>query len=271
MVKQRLQEALKANTVILLLWLACSSASLEGLPHRGDKIVYEWKSKDFFIQRIAVSGADFEPRRLEAYFERYLRTPYLRHKLVDVSVYVDEKEARNGNAKSVTDVTYELWANLYEDYRRGVPPMAELLVLNGAAIMRVRSLDGTVSRKILKLTDPLNFKTEHHSFEIIHFTLLHQLHKVVPRFFLIGLVPISKDGAMEATEYIANLLKLNEVSVEIRLDPWFITEETFPVTYVFQSAFNPPSAETYKVSPQVGCWLENKVLKCHGGSKGSQE
>ena len=77
-------------------------------------------------------------------------------------------------------------------------------------------------------------------------------------FFLLGSPPLRDEMAKEVAEQLSSRLGTNNISVRIRLDPWFITDDSFPIVYVFQNGLRPPSADEYKKSPEASCWIDEK-------------
>jgi hypothetical protein len=184
--------------------------------------------------------------------------------IIKVEVFVDEKEAWR-NSKSGTDLTYELWASQYESYRRRLPAFGELLFMKGEAVMRVREANGSLHRKVLTENDPLEFATEHYKFDLIHFQRSSRSMdgKTSLNFFLLGQAPLTVQQAREAAEALAKQFQSDDLTVDVRLDPWFIGSELFPVVYLFQKdSVAPFSKAEYLLRPHVQCSLYDDEMHC---------
>jgi hypothetical protein len=156
-----------------------------------------------------------------------------------------------------TDSTFEHWRKLYESGRKaGGFEIAELIAIDGNAVIRIQDRTGYVEKKVIAGSDPLVVRIRNNVYEVLY------LEAGV--LYVRSQRPFSEE---EGTELIARLNRrlANAIPVElyIRNDEWFI-----PITYSGYPVANPfipngPAPEKY---PEAGrlycrftaCWREER-------------
>jgi hypothetical protein len=241
-----------------LLTIVLSLGSLFG---GEQKELYLWQNHGVLVRKLLFSPEEFNLTRLEKFFRDSISEADPRFNLVKISVTVDDA---NSNAKGLDEYSYELWSDFYPKISKNVPPVAELLIFNRGAVMRVRDLEGKVHHLLLKGSDPLTFETKNYRFEILWVGVSRRSgDNVNIHFFVVGSPPLLVEQASEATRALSRLLKNGDVSVSLRTDSWFIKEFDFPLIYPFATRLGPaPSSVEYKRSAQTHCWLIGDEMFC---------
>ena len=219
------------------------------------------------MNSIIVPESEFSVPQLEARFREVIAKQGSEFRLVRVEVFTSE-QARLNSAKYGSDVTYENWAEWYRDYK--IPPEAELLVISGNAAMRVRDLSGHLTFRVLAGSDPYTSHVGQSEFHILHLAAsdsaplastqpLHgkngELKYVLTlHFYVVAGSVVREQDAKAFTELLRHVSQVDEISVLIRRDPWFITADLyFPIVSPFAIAGDPPTREEYEHSQECSC------------------
>jgi hypothetical protein len=256
------------------VWIAF--ALMIGLPISliGERL-HKSVQQPFLTRVIVVPASEFSVPRLKARFEHFLSAEGESVQTQIVRVYCHEQD-KSSAYKYTNEVNYKRWKQWYEDYI--IPPSAELLSIGGNAAMRVRLPDGTVDFLILRGSDPYAFKIGEEEFHLLHIIA----RDTVPfdaasyarwkkgkegfRSTLELFVLSDQDVTTELAKAIAERLRVTtgagQVSVSIRKDIWFITDEDFPIAYPYATIASPPTKERYLSSPTTYCQATLGQVNC---------
>ncbi|PYT86880.1 MAG: hypothetical protein DMG36_25880 [Acidobacteria bacterium] len=61
---------------------------------------------------------------------------------------------------------------------------------------------------------------------------------------------------------LRTIIGVAQVTVEVRTDPWFIRDETFPIVSPYVNAGKPPTREAYEHSQQWSCIANSEGVQC---------
>jgi len=236
-----------------------------------DETILNQQQQSISWRRIVVNSSDFSVDKLEGKFRSLLADEGSRFRVIKLEVFIDRNEARNGNCKCSTDVTYGLWKELYREYEKGLPASAELLMIDGNAAMRVRGSDGAVTLKLLHGNDPYNVYVDRVGLRLIHMATIpresqssenERTRALNLAFFMVTASSFNESTARAAVEKLRRVTGSEGIELEIRADPWFIASSDFPVVPPYIQQAKPPSEEEYAAGLQWTCLLENSRTRC---------
>lgn len=227
----------------------------------GPQTELSWSNKKVFVEYAAISSADFKPEILEKYFTSRLATEGQRFRTMKLSV--TSHGTKESNTKGLIEVGYELWDGQYKSQGRQAPPVAELVVIHGSAIMRIRTPDGRIDQKILKGINPMMLVVGTTNFQILHLTIYRGIgDRANVYLYLQSNVPLKRKEVFEATSTLSKTVDHDELQVYFRNDSWFIRQGDFPIVYPFESPSVPPSISEYQASPEARCSERRGEIQC---------
>jgi len=231
------------------------------------ELTYRWNNDHLYVEHSALPEEEFNEDTVERFFRSRLDTLGSRYKVAKIIVTLSNN--LRANTKGVTEVEYFLWLHLYEAIGRNAPPVAELLLIESSAIMRMRNLDGHIVRKVLRGTNPLLMGVEGGQFELIHLTLYSGFEDRGQLYaYLVTEKPLVKHQIAEVTKKLIEALGEELHGVYVRNDSWFIRQGDFPVIYPFETRRRAPPIEEYRASPEVWCGSHKNDIACSGTNVG---
>jgi hypothetical protein len=235
---------------------------------KSDTVVLNQESV-IFRQLLLLPSSEFEHDRMEKRFREILdhRDPQKRILYVEAMDSPDSCALTN---KCVIDGNYSTWQTLFSDYKERIPPFAEMLVIGGNAAMRVRDNQERVLQKVVQGQDPYILHVGNEELKIVHFSAGRSKHWgkregwfVHLDFFILARAPDEKT-TRQALEELKRQTSIENVSVVVRRDPWFILDSDFPVVSPFLPKTTPPSEEAYEKAPQWTCVSSERGVTCWG-------
>jgi hypothetical protein len=149
-------------------------------------------------------------------------------------------------------------------------PIARVLSINGNALLSYRE-GNTISEVILGGSDPTRFKIEDVEFQLIHLSFSKGTSAVADdvryslRFYFRAAPRISIHCTIAATRRMESLLKIKNVGVLVRSDPWFHEYDDYPAYPAFVRDLPPPSLSQYEFSAYTSCSVGfRQGLSCSG-------
>ena len=179
------------------------------------------------------------------------------------------------DGKGGTDVTYRLWQSMYNRMypSGGSPqrPVAELIILNKKASIRMRNVDGSLFNKTIAPPDPLRLIVRGVSCELLY---LHSWRGIDPQDEVSGKHEwmslyvrtgrtVSVDEARSLASALISWTGIDHLVVNIRSDVWFIYDESFPALYWFGANETPPTEAEHLHLPQLRCEVAPGRVDCH--------
>lgn len=237
------------------------------------EIVMHRKSPGLVDDKLVIPKVDFTQAKLEARFRKTLSDLDRSVRLLHLEVFIDRREAVSGNIKLRSDVNYDVWKNLYQEYRQKVPPSAELLMINENAAMRIRSRDGKVTTTVLRGTNPFILQIPGAEFHLVYLVGRYEtswkglksksLEKTqAVRYYLVSSQSIDLGLAKSITEQLRKQTGFGDVYVDVRPDPWFITDSDYPVVPPYVERSVPPTETQFRETPTVSCVADDQEIEC---------
>jgi hypothetical protein len=226
-------------------------------------------SQQSVIRReLILPTSEFNASRMEERFREILAQTPRETRVLKVEA-MDRPTSRLLVHKGVIDGHYGHWKLHFKDYAQGIPPFAELLLLDNNAAMRIRDSQGRVSLKVLRGQNPYLVRAGNKEFMLLHLFISESRnldrggYAVYLRFYL-----VTHDHFDEATaRAVLQALResapsIEDIAVAIRNDPWFVLDSDFPVVSPFLTEINPPSKEQFEKAPQWTCIQSDEHMAC---------
>jgi len=222
---------------------------------------------------LLIPETEFTIPHLRQVFEEDIRKVPPSVTLLHINVSVEGREGIECTAKLRTDVSYEVWKELYESCKDRIPPSAELLMLNGNSAVRMRQRDGHVVVTVLRGSNPFYVHIPAGDFYLVHLTsragqstpsapdsLSREPKKLT--VYLTGSSPIN----VRTGEIIAKLLRsqigVEELSVRISSNPWFVEDSDFPIVPTYIENAVPPKELQFRRLQQIYCEESESESNC---------
>lgn len=215
-----------------------------------DRIVEDETTPTLVFRKIAVPANMFN-QQYAAQRAREFLAENANLRMIRLTIVPDEKPATYSPLGCDHCDPYRFWRMEWDAISPVTFPVAELLSIEGNAILRYRDRSGTVSVTVLKGSDPRQIRIGDFRGKIIHVGMHGRVESPLPQLYVVGIGTIpSKAGALYARE-LARRLGVYESWIELRADPWFINEIWTPFFPLFDAADLPPSEEAFKATDPV--------------------
>jgi hypothetical protein len=151
-------------------------------------------------------------------------------------------------------ITESGWRELYERTSQLPNEIAELISIDGNAILRFRNASGQVEKRVLAGNDPLIQTIGGKTYEILYLGEWLGRYEGTIRLYVRTAAPLSVEEGTELLARMQNLFpKPLSVQLYIRNDEWFMEESYYPYSNPFIPNGPVPSAQVY-----------GKTLYCSG-------
>ncbi len=143
-------------------------------------------------------------------------------------------------------ITERDWRDLYERTSRLPNEIAELISIDGNAVLRFRNASGQVEKRILSGRDPLVQTIRGKTFEVIYLAEWLGRYDGTVRLYIRTAAPVSVEDGTELLARMQNVFpKPLSVQLYIRNDEWFMQESYYPYSNPFITNGPPPSGQDY--------------------------
>jgi hypothetical protein len=149
-------------------------------------------------------------------------------------------------------------------------PIARVLSINGNVLLSYRDSSG-LTEEVLHGSDPSRFRIDDFEFELLHLTFTKGTAAVAERmrygltFYLRVSPKVSLGATVAAARRQASLVKVNNVSVFVRPDPWFLESDDYPAYPAFVKKLSDPNAGQYELAPYTSCTFQHSHgITCSG-------
>lgn len=161
--------------------------------------------------------------------------------------------------------TFEGWLRRFQRLNSLDWCMAEMLSIAGSAVVRFRGETGETERIILKGNDPLLLEIGPARYEILHVDLARGPSGYLAnvRVFVRASKKPDVRAGEEVVRMLAQQLPFQRMTVNLRSDPWFATDDGFPDYHPFSHERQPPTESEYNSSPTVYCGLHSGRISCN--------
>jgi hypothetical protein len=232
--------------------------------------LWEYRLGPFYSRSLLWDAADLTEPRLRALYEQ-LSPELANNRAWTVQVFTDRTDAgRESGGKMGTEADYERWWKLYNGLGGKLLPMAEVLVYEKNAVLRLRNSAGVCSEVVLSGDNFLRTRLGSVSFEVLEI-YYHSLppgtapsdgdEAMVTIFVRASAFP-DEDQARQFSLLMQNRFEQKRIIVVFRSDAFFLTDEMFPIIYRFDPAAAPPSREEYERSKTMYCFCDRPGVLC---------
>jgi hypothetical protein len=156
---------------------------------------------------------------------------------------------------------YGHWRSMIEAHesQRGCPEVREAAKIGSNVV--IRSLDhacGRSSKLLIGNVSPLDLVVDGASFEVLDMSFSRPMgqeneHRIHADLYVRAKGTVSTGRAKALTARIRDLTGVEEISVELRSDPWFITDCGFPALFPFESQPPIPTLEEFSRTKYASC------------------
>jgi hypothetical protein len=162
-----------------------------------------------------------------------------------------------------TDSTFEHWKGLYESFSKSSYEVAELIAIDGNAVLRIHDSAGNVEKRVLAGKDPLVYRVGNRDYEVLYFApaAAERYQGVGFELFVRSSAPFTR---AEGVEFLTNLQRSFPETVTLvlrfRHDEWFaLTDFGYPIKNPFLPYVAPPEASSSDEGmycQRTICWVE---------------
>jgi hypothetical protein len=230
--------------------LFCATAPLM---MSADRVVEDETTQTLVFRKIALPSATFSQQYATQRVREFL-AENTRRKMIRLTLVPDEKPATYSRFGCSHCDPYRFWRAQWDAISAVTFPVAELMSIEGNAILRYRDRNGAVSMIVLQGSDPREIRIGDFTGKIIQVGMHGRIESPLPHLYVVGIGTISsKDGALYARE-LATRLAVHEAWIELRADPWFIDEIWTPFFPLFDTSGSPPTEEAFKATKTPYCF-----------------
>ena len=143
---------------------------------------------------------------------------------------------------------YRWWRSQWDVVSAVIYPVAELMSIEGNAILRFRDKYGAVSVLVLQGRDPRPIRAGNFAGRVIHIDQHGYVLTPLIKLYVTGTGTMSSDDAAATAKDLATRLGVREVAIEYRADPWFIEEIWTPFFPLFDAPGPVPAEQEFKAT-----------------------
>jgi hypothetical protein len=154
---------------------------------------------------------------------------------------------------------FDDWLRMYDFQSHHHPAIAELTVIRGNALLRFRSPQGRVEKKVLAGKNPLMFKVRDKDYEAVSIVFSNPLSSGLSVYVRTRATLNAEEGA-ELLSQLSTLFPKLAVSLLVRNDEWFVFDPSYPYFNPFSESVNLPDARSY--GSTLTCAFEGGTPKC---------
>ncbi len=204
-----------------------------------DRILEDETTQTLVFRKIAVPVQTFSQSYALQQARQFL-AENAKPKMIRLTLVPDEKPATYTRFGCDHCNPYGFWRAQWDQISAVTFPIAELMSIEGNAILRYRNESGVVSILVLQGSDPRELRVGGYQGKIIHVAMQGRIDSPLPHLYVVGSGTISsKDGAYYARALAARL-GVSEAWIEFRADPWFINEIWTPFFPLFDTSDSAP-------------------------------
>jgi len=250
--------------VLLLLFVAFLPVGARAR----DRIVEEQKFQSQLTRTILIAPEEFTAEAMDRRFSAFMAEVADHFRVARLELYPGPDDPRGPNCKCSEPVSYGFWGVLYEKLGGRLPASAELLIINGAAAVRVRDANGLIKTRVLRGPDPYLLHIGDAELRLVHVDIGNgpRVHEVdsgaMLRCYFMTSDSLGEALGRAAIAEIQRTTSTRNIGVAIRHDPWFIKDSDFPVVPPYTPLIRPPSREEYEKGDQVSCTDSALVTGC---------
>lgn len=236
--------------ILVVVGLSCRAA---------DNATGDLKDSNTLVRLQILPSSKFNLTDMETVARRFLGGPAKARATAVLLVYADRAIAAQEAA--ACESTYLQWKLLYDKFPKSTLLTAVVISLQGDAVLWLRTLDGSVSRRVLSGKDPTSISVDTIPLEILLVTARVRSKfercgtpgALDPVLFLKTSAPLNEGFCKRVTSWLSTRLGVEHIWVEIANTPWFPCDGRFPLHYPFSPQGRPPSEDAFYNLPMFSC------------------
>jgi hypothetical protein len=242
---------------VVLLWAVFTGVTASCA---ADQVFGEVKDKYHWFKTVVIPKKRITLPEMEEIARGFLKSAGTSRRILVLSAFPSRAVAGMQNA--LTCDSYRQWRFYYDKAPKDIVG-AEMISIQGNAVLGVRRADGSFTRLVLAGSDPTKFTSGGVSFEVLHLS-----PRTISRFECAG-VPgtvqplanvrtnetLTPEVCRRAFEVLAKILGSERLFASFRNDHWFLCGP-FPLLYMFAEPQVPPPERTYGESLSFTCGFD---------------
>jgi hypothetical protein len=217
---------------------------------------------DYWFETTFLEGSNITEEHMGAIARRFLSSSAHKRRIAVLTVFSNPKV--NAQQNDIACDHYRQWLYYFDRSRNNSRAVADVIAINGNAVLRVRSVTGVISRAVLKGADPTVFSLAGAPVEVLmlsgraisDFEGCSIPRGIAPIAYLQTPAPLSLDLCRRAMAEFTKKIGAKRLHVSLRNDPWFICGGNFPIIYPFANLGEPPREQDYYRSRTFTCSVE---------------
>ena len=230
----------------IYMWAMLASAMLLG----GDSVLRDQGRPGVKIKSIAISPNLFNEMHLEQVCRSELsKSP--RSGFMQILLLGD----RGGSPLPKSGhFDFKMWRRMHDEAVNMPNEFAEMISINGEAVLRMRDGSGKVTKKVLTEHDPLKVVIAGDMFEIIYLGFSAPAPFTLQRVdaYVRTSASLKPESGLDLLRKLDQVFPGYEVSVFVRDDPWFIYQPSYPFFNPFVEEPTPPTDPDH-LAPTLQC------------------
>jgi hypothetical protein len=234
---------------------------------RAQTVIYDKEGSGVIDRGVVVPEGHLDEALAKTMAREFLDLYGPTHDVLNLVIAVNETELRascyhraEGIPSGGHDRAVQLRALDAEISRVGPPkhPIARFISISGNAVLTYRSAD-SISDEIMHGTDPTRLKTDRVEFQLLHLALstgtaavAEDVRYSLALYFRVK-PAISVSATQVALRRLASTVRIRNLSVRVRRDPWFLEYDSYPLFPAFLAGLRPINIGQYDLSSYVTC------------------
>ena len=207
----------------------------------------------FLRRRVALTSATFDLANATQTCKQVL-AEYPKTGFVQLTIVPDNATALP--PPKPDHMSYESWKRWHDNSMEVQGPFAEMLAIDGDAILRFRDVDGRTTKVVLQGKNPLTAEVPGATVEILHFGFVDSTRPLAypPLDIFVKSKPLlDADAGRTLLRLLEGRFHGFTVSLLAREDTWFVNDWNFPFFFPFGEDGTPPSEEMYTQTRTLRC------------------
>lgn len=236
------------KSIISALFLVHTASSVIA----ADRVLEDQTTATMIFRKVAVPASTLTQQYAVEQSRLFLLSNGAK-RMVRLTIVPDQKAATYSLVGCDHCDPYRFWRMQWDPVSRALFSIAELMSIEGNAVLRYRDDTGAVSVTVIQGKDPRSITIGNYQGRIIHIGMHGTIKSPLAQLYVVGAGSISaRDGAPYARDLAARL-GVRESWIEFRADPWFINEIWTPFFPLFDTSGPVPTEEEFKTTKTPFC------------------
>ena len=230
----------------ICVWVTLASAMLL----RADTVIREQSGPGVKIKSIAISPGSFT----ETHLEQVCRSELSKSPGSGFMQLLLFGERAGSPLPKPDHMNFQMWRRIHDDAASLPNELAEMISINGEAILRTRDASGRLTRKVLTQHDPFKIAIEGDAFEIVYLSVSTSAPFTLQRVdaYMRTTASLKPESGLDLLRELDQVFPGYEVSVFVKNDLWFINQPSYPFFNPFVEEPTPPAAGD-RLTPTLQC------------------